>query len=127
MELVFVYGTLKKNHGNHSLISSSRFIGKGHTRNKYALYEYGIPYVTQKQKESVIHGEVYSVSKYALLALDLLEQHPDWYYRQKTDILLYDVEEDKIKEVSAWLYFCDKIPFDAKINTTGTYKNYTTS
>ena len=54
MELVFVYGTLRKGHGNHKLIEGGRFMGSGLTVKKYAMYSRGIPFVSEDEPVSRI-------------------------------------------------------------------------
>ncbi|XP_010481422.1 PREDICTED: putative gamma-glutamylcyclotransferase At3g02910 [Camelina sativa] len=80
--LVFVYGTLKRNHANHflleDLISSNDavHIGQRTTRLQYPLVTglYGIPYLINKPGSGQkIRGELYSVSKRGLARLDELE------------------------------------------------------
>lgn len=99
MELVFVYGTLRKGHGNHRLIRGDKFVGTGSTVNKYAMYSMGIPFVNEYEQVSNITGEVYEVSKNTLNQLDMLEGHPSWYRRKKTKIKIGP------KTLYAWLYF----------------------
>tara|TARA_R100001015_G_C4607400_1_gene162500 strand:+ start:152 stop:505 length:354 start_codon:yes stop_codon:yes gene_type:complete len=99
MELVFVYGTLRKGHGNHKLIEGGRFMGSGLTVKKYAMYSRGIPFVSEDEPVSRIKGEVYEVSKPMLRLLDMLEGHPAWYERKKTIVKIGQ------KKVKAWLYF----------------------
>jgi len=97
---VFVYGTLKKHHHNHSLLQHSKYLGAGQTVEKYSLYSSGIPFVTKHPQTSVIHGELYSVNDHTLARLDRLEGHPDWYKREEVEILV-----DNRMIVTAWLYF----------------------
>ena len=99
MNLVFVYGTLRSGFGNHSLLSSSKFLGKGKTRKKYALYQVGIPFLVENESHKQIVGELYSVSSRVLLGLDMLEGHPKWYQRKKSTIIVNG------KNYRAWIYF----------------------
>ncbi len=101
--IVFVYGTLKRQHSNHSLLLHSKYLGTGQTIEKYSLRIFGIPYVFKYEKISHIHGELYSVNDHTLARLDMLEGHPDWYRREEVKIL---VDNDQI--VTAWLYFFPK-------------------
>ena len=98
---VFVYGTLKKGHGNHRLLAGSEFLGEGRTREKYALYSSGIPFAIKEEKVSKIQGELYLVNAATLTDLDRLEGHPGWYCREEISVVL----EGKGAEVTAWLYF----------------------
>ena len=99
MELVFVYGTLRRGHGNHVLLEKSRLVDVGFTENKYAMYATGIPFVNDEEEISRIFGEVYEVSPSRLKLLDTLEGHPGWYERKKVTIL------GNAKNHKAWLYF----------------------
>tara|TARA_B100000780_G_C21120609_1_gene453850 strand:- start:1022 stop:1429 length:408 start_codon:yes stop_codon:yes gene_type:complete len=119
-QLVFVYGTLKEGHPNNSLMHDSKLIGRAITIGKYAMYQYGIPYVSKSSETSNISGEVYSVDEVSLHNLDILEHHPEWYVREKVPVRVID-REGEIKTVEAWLYFNENIPLKAKLIETGIY------
>jgi len=69
-----VYGTLKKGHGNHSLLRTARFIGEGVTENPdYVMYDGPFPYVAFQYPGKRIQGEVYEVDDGTLNRLDDLE------------------------------------------------------
>jgi gamma-glutamylaminecyclotransferase len=70
------------------------------TIEKYALYVAGIPYVVPDEAVSPVTGEVYATNPRILAALDVLEGHPQYYYREKIRVRL-----DDGKELSAWIYF----------------------
>lgn len=99
--LIAVYGTLKRNYGNYyNYLSSSTFIGKGYTKDKYPLVISGLPYLIDKI--GVGHNvqvDVFKVSDTKLKELDRLEGHPNWYRRRQIDI--------KVKGIilSCWIYF----------------------
>ena len=99
MELVFVYGTLRRGHGNHVLLKNSQFVDAGLTKKKYAMYANGIPFVNDDEEVSSIFGELYKVSNHTLRMLDLLEGHPGWYERKKITVI------GGKKRYKAWLYF----------------------
>jgi len=110
----FVYGSLLKDLSNHYFLkdhSSTVLVGKGTTINKYYLtgrIRKEFPYLTTEpllsgQTENNIRGEVYKVSSTCLYQLDRLENHPNWYVREKIRIVL---EDDK--EVEANAYFLRK-------------------
>lgn len=120
METVFVYGTLKKAHGNHRLLKGSKYLGTGLTKNRYVMYEDGIPYVSKSFSLTNISGELYEVSGATLDSLDMLEGHPIWYKREKTIIKTID-KNGNIKLTNAWLYFNEMIPPGAKVNNIGIY------
>ncbi|KFK31441.1 hypothetical protein AALP_AA6G112100 [Arabis alpina] len=98
--LIFVYGTLKRNQPNHfllqDLISSNNavFIGQRTTRLQYPLVTglYGIPYLINKSGSGQkIRGELYSVSKQGLVRLDELEGIKVEHYER---LLIEVIEED---------------------------------
>jgi len=118
-----VYGTLKKGFGNHFYLERARFLGKGETVEKYALYELEIPYVVKNKKVSTIKGEVYEVERKDLIAIDRLENHPWHYKREKVRVKLEDG-----REVKAWIYFINPksglgtIVQCGRLNESGEYK-----
>lgn len=76
MTYVFVYGTLKKGYGNHSLLQTSKFIGEGVTTwCWYEMYDGSFPYVVFHGNglNNAIKGEVYEVNDNTLRTLDHLE------------------------------------------------------
>ncbi len=99
-ELLFVYGTLKRGFPNHRYLKGSKFVGRGRTKEKYALYVAAVPYVVKGMRVSHILGEVYEVSKRTLSEIDRLEGHPEHYRREKVEIVL---EDGRI--LRCWLYF----------------------
>ena len=119
-QLVFVYGTLKQGHQNNVLMSTSKFLGRAMTIDKYVMYQSGIPFVSKSLSTTNISGEIYSVSKKTMDNLDLLEHHPDWYVREKVPVRVID-REGEIKTVDAWLYFNEEIPHSATQVKSGIY------
>ena len=104
-QLLFVYGTLRRGCRNHHLLRSAEFVGKAHTKKRFALYSTNIPYVIKWMAVSPIIGEVYRVDAFLLAALDVHEGHPYWYRRERVAVVLDDGEE-----LQAWLYFFDRAP-----------------
>ena len=93
---VFVYGTLRKELGNHYLLQDSVFLGTGLTIDHYAMFEsslgHSIPFVTKlnptiKDFGVCIEGELYEVDDLTLANLDRLEGHPGWYKREYVTIV----------------------------------------
>lgn len=99
---LFVYGTLKKHFHNHYLLQDASYLGSGHTKDKFALYAEGIPFVIKTEPVCHVHGEVYQVDRDTLSKLDALEGHPTWYCRELTSII---IDGNEPQEVEAWLYF----------------------
>lgn len=98
---VFVYGTLRKHHGNHAYLKESRYVGIGKTVDRYAFYLSGLPYVAKDPPISRIVGEIYCVDDRTLQRLDRLEGHPDFYRRELIEVELGDGGG----VISAWIYF----------------------
>lgn len=126
-DIVFVYGTLKRGKSNNILLTGSEYLGLGVTVDKYAMYEHGIPYVSEKMSLTNIVGELYKVDKHTLKSLDNLEGHPEWYKRKKVEILfahkhIVNYDDDDINKTKAWLYFNESIPHNATINQTGIFQ-----
>lgn len=102
MNPVFVYGTLKKNHGNHILLENEQFLGNAVTEENFLLLEAGLPFVvddTNHECSVPIHGEVYNVIDDVLNDLDQLEGHPHFY---KRELVYVRINEE---QVAAWIYF----------------------
>ena len=109
---VAVYGTLKKGHGNHRLLSKSKFVGAGTTSMAYPMIQSGIPYVIDEAgKGNRITVEVYRVTAAELRSLDALEGHPEWYVRRQKSVQLATGGT-----VSAWIYV---IPVEKAVSLTG--------
>jgi len=87
-ELLFVYGTLQKDHINNWMLKNSVFVSDAWTKKQYAMYQDGIPYVTNKKRVSQIYGELWLVSEAILKqVVDPLEGHPSWYKREQVSIM----------------------------------------
>lgn len=114
---LFVYGTLKRNFSNHHLLKDSQYLGTGFTKERYAMYESGIPFVVKSEPVSSIHGELYQVDDTTLQRLDRLEGHPDWYYREQVEILFASGQT-----ITAWLYFNPEKT--GTLNRSGVYELY---
>ena len=115
MDMVFVYGTLMKGHGNHrSYLSKSDCLGKGEITG-YALYAVSsFPGIVPENGEKV-KGEVYQVDRDTLKRLDCLEGEGSLYLRKKVKVRV----DDQI--VQAWTYIwnhetrsTEKIKYDAQ-------------
>ena len=102
--IIFVYGTLRRGQGNHHLLNTSKFIGVAKTKNEYALYASGVPFLSRTSAVSQVVGEVYSVDQVTLMRLDQLEGHPDFYKREIVEVVMQDGTELK-----AWVYFHDTV------------------
>jgi len=84
MNLVFVYGTLKRGGSNHHLMAGQKFLGAARTPPGFRLYDLGgHPGMIPKTDDRAgIFGEVWSVDVACLAQLDLLEGTAQGIYRR---------------------------------------------
>uniref|UniRef100_T1GP59 Gamma-glutamylcyclotransferase family protein n=1 Tax=Megaselia scalaris TaxID=36166 RepID=T1GP59_MEGSC len=114
MHQVFVYGTLKKGQPNHYWLTKpengvSKFLAEGKTETKFPLVigtRYNIPFLLDKKGSGhEIEGEIYEVDDKMMGNLDILEDYPEYYDREKQNIKLSNNEI-----TSCWLYLIRKFP-----------------
>ena len=88
---VFVYGTLKSGKSNHDLLKGQKFLGRSAVLGQYKFVDLGpFPAVVMDpscspNSPTMIVGEVYEIEDAALVALDILEGHPNFYSRKEID------------------------------------------
>jgi molybdenum cofactor guanylyltransferase len=77
--LIFVYGTLLAGESNHGLLAQAEFLGADrlHHADLYHLGEYPM----MLPGKGTVTGEVYRVTRDTLAHLDILEEHPQIYFR----------------------------------------------
>lgn len=111
---VFVYGTLKSNEPNHSVLIDSKngtatFVGTARTVKKWPLViasSYNIPYLLYVEgRGHNVYGELYNVDGKMLETLDKLECHPDYYERTIEEVEVIGQETAVTK---AAVYFLKK-------------------
>tara|TARA_R100000808_G_scaffold9318_2_gene25665 strand:+ start:7845 stop:8195 length:351 start_codon:yes stop_codon:yes gene_type:complete len=102
MHKLFTYGALQRGYPLHGWLTGARFIGTAETVRSMAMYATGIPFVTDKEQVSPIHGELFAVDEAVLAATDRVEGHPNAYTRRLTNVRTSDGETHE-----AWLYFYD--------------------
>lgn len=73
MTKVFVYGTLRRGHGNHRLLTTSEYIGVAVLEGYRMVSLGGFPAIFKGEKDDVVMGEVYYVTQPVLNDLDRLE------------------------------------------------------
>jgi gamma-glutamylcyclotransferase (GGCT)/AIG2-like uncharacterized protein YtfP len=83
MNLLFVYGTLKRGYGNNRLLYGAEFIGEGITKKSYHLHNCGFPKAVPSITGLPVKGEVFRVEPSHITRCDMLEGHPDWYTRRE--------------------------------------------
>jgi gamma-glutamylcyclotransferase (GGCT)/AIG2-like uncharacterized protein YtfP len=79
--LVFVYGTLRRNHYNHDLISKADFLRDWVTPARYTMISFGFYPAVISVGATPIVGELYKVNDRLLERMDVLEGVPDFYQR----------------------------------------------
>ena len=101
---VFVYGTLKRGHGNYAVyLSDARFVGEVQTAKDFMMFGGGFPLCREPvPSDNLFHagkvkGEIFAVNKDTLNRLDALEGHPHFYERRITAIEEYPA-------TSIWMY-----------------------
>jgi gamma-glutamylaminecyclotransferase len=85
MNLVFVYGTLKRGGSNHHFLAGHAFVGKAHTVPGYTLYNLdGFPGMVPCADDAEgVGGEVWTVDDGCLAVLDELEGTTEGLYRRE--------------------------------------------
>jgi len=103
MNLVFVYGTLRRGFANHHLMQGQEFVGEARTAPGYALYDLeGYPgMVADAAAADGVSGEVWSVDDECLSGLDVLEGTSEGLYRRERVALLGPFAQ---RHVEAYLY-----------------------
>ena len=105
MHKIFVYGSLKRGHGNNSLLKGYKFLGEAQTVSTFKMYDGGFPYVVDDnipENEYPIKGELFEVDNEGLTRLDRLEgvSH-DHYNRIIVDVAIGDAFEDAYMYVAS--------------------------
>jgi len=93
-QLVTVYGSLKKNYGNHGLLAGSRFVAPTLTPTEFTMLNLGA-FPGLIEWSTAIVGEVYEVDSSTFVNLDRLEGYPHFYNRKLIPTEYGD----------AWIYF----------------------
>ena len=104
--VVAVYGTLKRGHGNYMrcLQGESIYMGSAVTADKYPLIIDGLPFLSPKQGIGHhVEVDVFRVDDDTFARLDHLESHPRWYVREQVPVVL----DNGRRVVTAWVYFND--------------------
>lgn len=92
----FVYGTLKKAHGNHGVLGNSIFLGEAVTNSKeFNMYDGGFPFVSVNRNDEdnlgCIVGELYETYRKDIANnLDRLEGYPALYDKREIDVTTLD-------------------------------------
>lgn len=108
---VFVYGTLKRGHGNNRLLKdgAATFMGEAVTVQPYILTSSGVPFMAKVRKPPAgapVLGEVWTCDLPTRGNLDILEGHPRFYRREPIDVKLLGPDgrpSDKAMVAEAYL------------------------
>lgn len=114
---LFVYGTLKRNGGNHKYLKGSKYVSQ-YCLNNHILIDlgYGFPYMMRG--DGGVLGEVYEIDKKTLDKIDKLEGHPIHYKRYLTNY------HSEVAEMYYYLANFDSIPESAVIVEDGYWPIY---
>ena len=86
--LIFVYGTLRKDQGNHWHLENAEFKGEGRTHPNFFFVSMGGYPAMFPGGTTAVKGELYEATPEMVRSMDNLEGHPDYYRR--TPIVLED-------------------------------------
>lgn len=105
---VFVYGTMRRGHRNHSRLNGSRFIKRALTEPVFTLRSrrvgsgrYLAPVALERGQDAVL-GEIYKIAGPVLRNLDIAEGHPNTYVRKK--IRVKRLLDGKAFDEPVWMY-----------------------
>ena len=104
-DLFLVYGSLRRDHGNHCLLESPgvTYRGQAVTQEPYAVYGTAFPAAVPDATGKPLLGEVYEVLEEAVVAaLDWLESNGVFYTRALRPVVFLDGSR-----AEAWLYECN--------------------
>ena len=118
---LFVYGTLKKGHGNHRVLGDAEYIGDAELWGYRMFTLGGFPGISPSEGKSfsVVIGEVYKIEDRHLPNLDGLEgyypeNHSGMYLREKVNIhYKHDDNRDEETEVFVYVWNRDVPPEDS--------------
>lgn len=97
MNLLFVYGTLKRGYGRNQFLSQQRYLGTACTKPKYAIYQYaGYPAMIEMSITPAIssnstwssvngfniYGEIYEATYECLEQLDSIENTKEQLFKR---------------------------------------------
>jgi gamma-glutamylcyclotransferase (GGCT)/AIG2-like uncharacterized protein YtfP len=97
---LLTHGALMKGFSNHYLLKWVERVGAAKTLKNYYISESGITSLFGGEAVSRIYAELYRVDELTLEIADRLEGHPEWYRREKIQIVT-----DLGNNLTGWLYF----------------------
>ena len=119
LEYYFVYGTLKRGHGNNRILaqsSTAQFVEEGITTPEFNLYHLGgFPGVTENG-ETAVHGEIWSVQDVdTKRRLDMLED----YRKDNPTMGLYNKKVITVNNKNVNIYLINRNMSNTKQIKTG--------
>ena len=100
LQLVFVYGTLKADFSNHSVLGDSQFVDMATTDETYLMYSNGCyPTITPEDGGTQVRGEVYICEEGTMRDLDCLEANGAMYTRHQRLVNM-----DNNGMLAVWVY-----------------------
>lgn len=106
---LFVYGTLKKDEKNHSILGCCHYLGEGYLRGPYQMYlhpegQYPLVIHSPGSSEARIFGELWKVEENHLVTtIDPFENVPIEYSRERVQVSLNQLNPSKT-EACAYFY-----------------------
>ena len=117
VNLVAVYGSLRKGLMNHTVIHEAEFVGEGIVKG-FGMYSLGAyPALVREGRHVPVVVEMYEVTPKIMAGLDNLEGFPSYYTRKLCPILING------ESVPAWVYYMDRT-FTKGFVTSGDWKQY---
>ncbi|MCT2534206.1 gamma-glutamylcyclotransferase [Aquibacillus koreensis] len=117
--LVFVYGTLRANQGNHHFLRTASIIAQ-HSWTTGKLYNVGCGYPAMTLEHgSKVYGELYKVSDEVLVQLDMLED----YQKDNLENGLYDrtvrtvYTNDQVHDAILYFFTMEQVKFLRQIKS----------
>jgi group I intron endonuclease len=117
--LIFVYGTLRKNNGNHRLIENADFLGEHATEPIYNMYSLGGFPALKLNGNTSIKGEVYAVNASEAMRVDSLEG-----YSPNETPTFYDKTTIETPWGQAGVYIYVGQPDESRLIESGDWKEY---
>tara|TARA_R100000742_G_C4277412_1_gene99255 strand:+ start:1116 stop:2111 length:996 start_codon:yes stop_codon:yes gene_type:complete len=87
--LIGVYGTLKEGNSNYfAHLRQQTYVASGETVDKYPMVIKGIPYLINRVGDGHnVDIDLFLVDRDALMDIDMLEGHPNWYQRKRIEVM----------------------------------------
>lgn len=100
--ILAVYGSLRRNMGNHRLLIGSKFIGKTEIETNMQMYDLGYyPTLIETKDPHKLTIELYEVDELTHKAVEHLEGYPSYYQRKNIRV------EHGGNEYDAQIYYWD--------------------